>query len=63
MVEGARLEILCTPCGYRGFKSLPLRQLIKTVCPEAYALGFIFCDGVKGARVYMERYTKTLIKR
>ena len=26
MVEGARLEILCTPCGYRGFKSLPLRQ-------------------------------------
>lgn len=27
MVEGARLEILCTPCGYRGFKSLPLRQL------------------------------------
>lgn len=28
MVEGARLEILCTPCGYRGFKSLPLRQFM-----------------------------------
>lgn len=26
MVEGARLEILCTPRGYRGFKSHPFRQ-------------------------------------
>lgn len=31
MVEGARLEILCTPCGYRGFKSLPLRQFIENL--------------------------------
>ena len=31
VVEGARLEILCTPCGYRGFKSLPLRQFIENL--------------------------------
>ena len=26
MADGAALEMLCTPKGYRGFKSLPLRQ-------------------------------------
>ena len=29
MVEGARLESVCTPKAYRGFESLPLRQLRK----------------------------------
>ena len=28
MAEGAALEMLCTPKGYRGFKSHPLRQFI-----------------------------------
>ncbi len=27
VVEGARLEIVCTPKGYRGFESLSIRHL------------------------------------
>lgn len=44
MVEGARLEILCTPRGYRGFKSLPLRQFLKAKSiPRSFTLpGFLF---------------------
>lgn len=29
VVEGARLEIVCTPKGYRGFESLSIRHLQK----------------------------------
>ncbi len=28
VVEGARLESVCTPKGYRGFESLPLRYFL-----------------------------------
>ena len=28
VVEGARLESECAPKGYRGFESLPLRQIL-----------------------------------
>ena len=42
MVEGARLEILCTPCGYRGFKSLPLRQFNNTSVLKVNLQGFLF---------------------
>lgn len=50
MVEGARLEILCTPCGYRGFKSLPLRQLrlnkeaLKSFDFEVFCFGWAHAD-------------------
>ncbi len=30
VVEGARLEIVCTPKGYRGFESHPIRHLEET---------------------------------
>lgn len=31
MVEGARLEIVCTPKGYRGFESHSIRHYKKTL--------------------------------
>ena len=45
MVEGARLEILCTPCGYRGFKSLPLRQFIENLNIRDVEVFFVFVQG------------------
>ena len=33
-VEGARLEIVCAPKGYRGFESPPLRLLVRALREE-----------------------------
>ena len=40
VVEGARLESVCTPKGYRGFESLPLRHLL------IFNLDFLTCNTV-----------------
>ncbi len=34
MVEGARLESVCTPKGYRGFESRSLRKTATPFCSE-----------------------------
>ena len=42
MAEGARLESECAPKGYRGFKSLSLRQFIEgNMKKDIIAIGFM----------------------